>query len=292
MDLGGFRRGTDMGPSAIRIAGITSKLEALGYSVRDLGDIRVAPRETIAVGSPKAHFLSHIRDSCEELRLKVLDSLESGHLPLVIGGDHSIAVGSIAGTAGFYRQRSAALGLIWVDAHADMNTPESSPSGNVHGMPLSIVLGLGAEELVRLGGFAPKVDPRHVALIGIRDVDREERRIVSESGVHVFTMKEVDRFGMNEVAQRALEAVGRGTAGIHVSVDLDAIDPDVAPGVATPARGGLTYRETHLLMELIADSRKMVAMDVVEHNPVLDSRNFTAEIAVEMVLSALGRSIL
>lgn len=292
MDLGGNRRGTDMGPSAFRIAGLEERLESIGIAVEDHGDIPVANLERCEMGDPRAKYLASIAEACELLRQEVLSTMGEGRLPLVLGGDHSIALGTLAGVAAFYRQRDASIGLIWVDAHTDMNTPETSPTGNVHGMPLSHILGKGAPALCELGGFSPKVQPQNVALIGIRDVDPSERRIVAESGVTVFTMKEIDQFGMNVVAQKALEVAMKGTAGFHLSFDLDGIDPMVAPGVATPVVGGLTYRESHLLMELVADSRRLVSMEVVEHNPVLDSKNVTAEVGVGMILSALGRRIL
>jgi arginase len=292
MDLGGFRRGTDMGPSALRIAGLAEKLEQLGYPVKDSGDIRVESRETTRVGDAKAKYAREIARCCEQLRRKVRASVAKGRRPLVIGGDHSIAIGTVAGVAGHFRERGEPIGLIWVDAHGDMNSPETSPSGNVHGMPLGVLLGWGVPELVNLGGFAPKVRPEHTVLIGIRDLDEGEKELMKRSGALVFTMKEVDQFVMSEVARRALERVTYGTAGFHLSVDLDGIDPMVAPGVATAVNGGLNFRETHLLMELVADSRRMLSMEMVELNPVLDTRNRTAEFAVGLILSAFGRQIL
>ena len=292
MDLGGFRRGTDMGPSALRIAGIEEKLEQLGYDVTDGGDLHVESREITKVGDPKARYAREIARCCEQLRRKVRASIARGRRPLVLGGDHSVAIGSVAGVAGHFRDKGDPIGLIWVDAHGDMNSPATSPTGNVHGMPLGVLLGWGVPELARLGGFAPKVRPEHTVLIGIRDLDAGEKGLIKKSGALVFTMKEVDQFGMSEVARRALERVTYGTAGFHLSVDLDGIDPMVAPGVATAVSGGLDFREAHLLMELVADSRRMLAMDVVELNPVLDTRNLTAEFAVGLVLSAFGRQIL
>ncbi len=292
MDLGGARRGTDMGPSAIRIAGLEEKLEQLGYDVRDSGDLHVESRETCRVGDPKAKFAKEIARCCEQLRKKVQASVAKGRRPIVLGGDHSIAMGTVAGVAGHYQAKGESIGLIWVDAHGDMNSPDTSPTGNVHGMPLGVLLGYGTPELVKLGGFAPKVKPEHTVLIGIRDLDTGEKDLIKKSGALVFTMKEVDQFGMSEVARRALERVTYGTAGFHLSVDLDGIDPMVAPGVATAVNGGLNFRETHLLMELAADSKKLLSMEVVELNPVLDTRNRTAEFAVGLVLSAFGRRIL
>jgi arginase len=292
MDLGGFRRGTDMGPSAIRIAGLEEKLEQLGYDVKDGGDFHVESRETTRMGDARSKYAREIARCCEQLRRKVRASLAKGRRPLVLGGDHSIAIGTVAGVAGHHRERGEPIGLIWVDAHGDMNSPATSPSGNVHGMPLGVLLGWGTPELVNLGGFAPKVKPEHTVLIGIRDLDVGERDLVKKSGALVFTMKEVDQFGMSEVARRAIERVTYGTAGFHLSVDLDGIDPMVAPGVATAVNGGLDFREAHLLMELVADSRRLLSMEVVELNPVLDTQNRTAEFAVGLVLSAFGRQIL
>ena len=292
MDLGGARRGTDMGPSAIRIAGIEEKLEQLGYDVTDGGDVRVESRETTTVGDAKAKFSREIARCCDQLRRTVQASVATGHRPVILGGDHSIAMGSVAGVAEHFKSRGESIGLIWVDAHGDMNSPATSPTGNVHGMPLGVLLGYGTPELVKLGGFAPKVKPEHTVLIGIRDLDVGEKDLIKKSGALVFTMKEVDQLGMSEVARRALERVNNGTSGFHLSVDLDGVDPMVAPGVATAVNGGLNFRETHLLMELAADSKRMLSMDMVELNPVLDTRNRTAEFAVGLVLSAFGRRIL
>jgi len=292
LDLGGARRGCDMGPSAFRIAGLVEQLAELGYEVHDHGDVAVDFRESVEPGSVNAHYLTQITATCDELREQVMRSVEGGCLPLVIGGDHSIAIGTVSGVAQAYAERNEKIGLIWIDAHADMNRPETSPSGNVHGMPLQVLLGGGPEALTGLGGFSPKVQPENVVLIGIRDLDDNERKLVAQSGVVAFTMKEIDRMGMSKVADRALEVATQGTAGVHVSLDLDALDPRVAPGVGTPVQGGLTFRETHLLLELIADTRKLRSMEVVEHNPILDDRNKTAEIGVQLVQSALGRQIL
>ena len=292
LDLGGNRRGCDMGPSALRIGGLVAKLVRLGYEVRDQGDLPAPAAEESAFGDPRAKFLTAIGQVCGEVCARVERALDAGHLPLVVGGDHSIAMGTVSGVVSHHRKRDAEIGLMWVDAHADMNTPESSPSGNVHGMPLRVLLGQGPSSLVDLGGTGPKVRPEKVALIGIRDLDRREREVVAESGVHVFTMKEVDRYGMSEVAFRALEAVNDETDGFHLSLDLDSVDPQYAPGVGTPVPGGLTFREAHLLMELIADNGGLCSMEVVEHNPTLDHANKTAELGVNLVQSALGRQIL
>lgn len=292
MDLGAARRGVDMGPSAIRIAGVVERVAALGHEVIDRGNMEVHGRESCPEGDARAKFDEEIGAVCERLAGHVAETVRSGRFPLVLGGDHSIAMGTVSGIAGVLRERGERLGLIWFDAHTDMNTPETSPTGNVHGMPLAALLGYGAERFTRLGGFAPKVHPDNCVLIGIRSVDPEERRIVRESGVHVFTMKEVDRLGMAEVVEQALEFATTGTAGFHLSFDLDGLDPHVAPGVGTPVAGGISYREAHLLMELVADSGRLIGLEMVELNAVLDERNRTAEVAVEMIQSALGRRIL
>ena len=293
LDLGGNRRGTDMGPSALRIARIRERLQELPETeVRDCGDIAVSSRETSDFGQASAHYESQIHDSCAELAARVEASLAAGSLPLVMGGDHSIAIGTIAGVAAHHRKVGTDVGVIWVDAHADMNTPGTSPSGNVHGMPLAVNLGLGSERMVQLGGFSPKVRPDRVALVGIRDLDRRERLAVEQSGVHTYTMKDVDRLGMNAVAEEAIARVTAGGARLHLSLDLDGINPDIAPGVGTPVPGGLTYREAHLLFELIADSGALCSAEVVELNPVLDDRNMTGRLAVDLIRSALGKQIL
>ena len=293
LDLGQGRRGVDMGPSAVRVAGLGSKLAALGYTVADLGNIHVAQAESIAGHGPSnAKYVTQIAESCENLAGLVVKSLADGQLPLVLGGDHSIAAGTVAGVASFLRQSHRKTGLLWIDAHADMNTPASSPSGNVHGMPLACCVGHGPGELVNLLGFAPKVEAANVALVGIRDVDDLERSQLKDIGVHAFTMRDIDERGMRDVMRDAIAIACRGTAGFHLSLDLDFVDPEYAPGVGTPVRGGATYREAHLAMELICDSSRMLSMEVVEVNPVLDQSNRTAELAVELILSALGKKIL
>jgi len=219
-------------------------------------------------------------------------TLAEGFLPLVLGGDHSIAIGTCSGVSDFFRKQSKKIGCLWLDAHGDMNTPESSPSGNVHGMPLASLIGYGAPELVELRGFKPKVEPRNVAIVGVRDLDAKERRLVKDSGVHAFTMRDIDERGMREVMSEALRFAKDDAEGVAVSVDMDLIDPADAPGVGTPVRGGITYREAHLAMEMIADSEAMASLEVVEINPVIDLHNKTALLGVEMVLSALGKKIL
>ncbi len=292
LDLGGNRRGVDMGPSAFRIAGLGEKIAGLGRSILDKGDLPTAIPETHQHGDPTKKFIREIARVCEKVHQTALASLEEGALPILLGGDHSLAAGSVAASAAHARRNGLPLGLLWIDAHGDMNTPASTPSGNVHGMPLAALLGPEPAELSRIGGFSPTVLPQHTALIGVRNLDEREKDLVRSSGVHVFTMKDIDRLGVATVAERALDAVSAGTAGIHVSLDLDVCDPSIAPGVGTPVKGGLNYREAHLLMELVAESGKLIALDLVEVNPTLDLRNTTAEFATELVLSALGMKIL
>ena len=292
MDLGAGRRGVDMGPSALRLAGLDERLKSLGYEVQDLGNVTVAQPEASPAGPDQARFLPQIAQTCKRLGDIVCQAVTEGRLPLVLGGDHSIAIGTVAGVARSFHQRDERIGLIWVDAHADMNTPETSPSGNVHGMPLACCIGRGAAELTHLFDFAPKVDPRNVAIVGLRDVDRTEVPYVREAGVAAYTMREIDERGLRAVMSEAIERATDGTAGLHVSFDMDAVDPREAPGVGTPVRGGLTYREAHLTMEILGDCEGLTSMEVVEVNPVLDIANQTAMLGVELVLSALGKRIL
>src|SRR6187455_402489 len=292
LDLGGNRRGVDMGPSAFRIAGLGERLAALGATVVDEGDLVAPIPEVKSFGDPHKKYIREIARVCEKLYKTSLAALERGGFPLVLGGDHSLAAGSVAATADFVRREGKPLGLIWVDAHGDMNTPSSSGSGNVHGMPLASLLGPEPAELSRLGGFSPKVSPEHTVLIGIRNLDEREKQIVRDSGVRVFTMKDIDRGGIASAIEQALVFASAGTSGVHVSFDLDVCDPSIAPGVGTPVKGGLDYRESHVLMELVADSNQLIALDLVEVNPTLDHRNATAEFAAELALSALGKRIL
>jgi arginase len=292
MDLGAGRRGVDMGPSAIRIAGVGTRLRQLGYQVVDEGDIPVPSPETIEPGPPEAKFLEAIRDVCDRVRGRVREALGAGSTPVVMGGDHSIAIGTVSGVAEHYRVQGDRIGLIWVDAHADMNTPESSPSGNIHGMPLAVLVGMGPEPLVQIGGFGPKVDRANVCLIGIRNLDDREKEIVTSSGVWPYTMRDVDERGMSAVMREAIERACAGTAGFHLSFDLDGMDPMEAPGVGTPVRGGIDWREAHLLMEMAADSRRMTSLEITELNPILDVRNQSGQVAVELILSAFGKRIL
>ena len=292
LDLGAGRRGVDMGPSAMRVANINKRIAALGYEVEDLGNVPVEQPESLPEGPRHAKYLPQIAATCQRLAVMVEQAAEEEKAPLVMGGDHSIAIGSVAGMAQHFRKKKKRMGLLWIDAHADMNTPQTSPSGNVHGMPLACCVGLGPEELTTLLGFSPKVQPRNVALVGLRDVDIMERPHVRGSGVRAFTMRDIDERGLRAVMDQALGIVTNGTAGFHASLDMDYVDPQYAPGVGTPVRGGATYREAHLAMEMICDSGHMVSMDVVEVNPVIDEVNRTADLAVELVMSALGKKIL
>jgi len=292
MDLGQNRRGVDMGPSALRVGGLQQRIKQLGHHVEDIGNIPVKQPEEQPYGEKRAKYLQEIAETCRGLAAMTERTVAEGIVPLVLGGDHSIAVGSVAGAAAHFHKQGKRIGCLWLDAHGDMNTPESSPSGNVHGMPLASIIGYGAPELVELAGFKPMVAPRNVALVGIRDLDARERRIVKESGVHVFTMRDIDERGMREVMAEALRFVTDETDGVAVSLDLDFVDPTDAPGVGTPVRGGVTYREAHLAMEMIADSEAVVSMEVVEINPVIDEHNKTATLGIELVLSGLGKKIL
>ena len=293
LDLGGGRRGVDMGPSALRIAGLDELIEGLGHTVLDKGNLPVRIRETLEPRHANKRYIDEIAHVCAELYDTSLAALRDGAVLVVVGGDHSLGAGSVAATAAFAREtHELPVGLLWVDAHGDMNTPASSPSGNVHGMPLAALLGAEPHELASIGGFFPTVKPEHVVLIGIRNLDDREKEIVRASGVHVFTMKDIDRQGIATVAEQAVALASAGTAGIHVSFDLDACDPAIAPGVGTPVKGGLDYREAHMVMEIVADSGRLLALDLVEVNPTLDIRNGTAELGAELALSALGKKII
>ena len=292
LDLGGNRRGVDMGPSAIRIATLAEQLGGLGVAVVDKGDIPTPLPETKGPGDPRKRYVKEIARVCQRLFQTSLASLHEGALPIVLGGDHSLGAGSVAATAAWMATRQQPLGVIWVDAHADINSPATSPSGNVHGMPLAALLGGDPHELARIGGDGPSIRPEHTVLVGIRNLDDREKEIVKASGVHAFTMKDIDRLGIAEVMDRALAAASNGTGGVHVSFDLDVCDPSIAPGVGTPVKGGLDYREAHFVMEAVAESGRLVALDLVEVNPALDLRNATAELATELALSAFGKRIL
>jgi arginase len=292
MDLGASRRGVDMGPSALRVAGLQARIKQLGHQVEDIGNISVKQPEEMSYGEKRAKYLAEIADACKDLSTMVEKSLDDGLLPIVLGGDHSIAAGSLSGVAAHFKKKEKRIGLIWLDAHGDINTPESSPSGNVHGMPLAAAMGYGAGELVELEGFKPKVEPQNISLVGIRDLDSAEKKLAKKSGVHVYTMRDIDERGMREVMANALKHAMDDTDGVSVSLDMDFVDPVDAPGVGTPVRGGVTYREAHLAMEMIADTEAMVSFEVVEINPVIDEHNRTALLGVELVLSALGKKIL
>jgi len=292
VDLGAGRRGVDMGPSAIRIADLEARLEQLGHKVSDIGDLDVMIPETQKVGEGKLRYKAPILAICTQLCTAVEKALEKNRLPLVLGGDHSIAIGSIAGSSGHFARQNESIGLIWFDAHGDSNTPETTPSGNIHGMSLAVSLGQGDPELVNMGGRAPKVAARNTVLIGIRDLDSGERDVLKKSGVNVYTMRDLDERGMRDVVDEAIGLAADGTAGVHLSFDLDVVDPEDAPGTGTPVWGGITYREAHLAMELIADRAQIVAVDLVEVNPVLDTQNMTGILAAELAQSALGKRIL
>jgi arginase len=292
LDLGGGRRGVDMGPSAFRIAGLDAGIAGLGFPTVDRGDLVVPIPETKSEGDPRKRYIREIARVCQRLYQMTLASLEKGALPVVLGGDHSVAVGSVAAIADHTRRKGRPIGLLWIDAHGDMNTPASSLSGNVHGMPLAAIVGREPAELASIGGFSPKVHAASTVLIGVRNLDDREKEQVTASRVRVFTMKDVDRRGVASVMERAIAIAAKGTAGIHVSFDLDVCDPSVAPGVGTPVKGGLDYREAHMVMEMIADSGRLLSLDMVEVNPILDVRNQTAQLGTELVLSALGKKIL
>lgn len=289
LDFGAGRRGVDMGPSAIRYAGLRDGLEALGHHVTDYGNVAVPVAETCAMGDPRLKYMEPIIGVGQRLADRVAASMAEGRIPLVLGGDHSLSLGSVMGAA-----RGRKLGLIWLDAHGDFNTYETTPSGNIHGMPLAAICGHGVQSLVTLGGVEhgqAKIDPRNVAVIGARDLDQHEKRLLRESGVNVFSMEAIDRLGINVVLDRAIETVCRGTDGIYLSLDLDGVDPQYAPGVGTPVIGGLTFREAHLTVERLAETGNLVGMDLVEVNPILDQINTTANLAVQLALSTFGKRI-
>jgi arginase len=292
LDLGQERRGVDMGPSAVRAAGLNQALKSLGHEVEDAGNIHVRLPEEQHFGSQSAKYLKEIAETSLEVAERTRQTLADGYFPITLGGDHSIAIGTQAGVAKFFHDRNEEVGCLWIDAHADMNTPETSPSGNIHGMPFAASLGHGPESLTKIFGFAPKLRPKNCALIGIRDLDGHERQTVRASGVNLITMREVDEMGMRNVMERAIALASKGTAGFVVSFDMDVVDPDDAPGVGTPVRGGITYREAHLALEMIADSGKMLAFELVEINPIIDVMNKTAILGVGFTASAMGKRIL
>lgn len=288
MDLGADRRGVDMGPSAIRYANLQGKLQQIGFEVEDIGNLQVPTPETYEIGDTKLKYLREIVRVNEELAQTVSHVMEKGRFPLVLGGDHSIAIGTIAGVSRLQKR----TGVIWFDAHGDLNTAETSPSGNIHGMPLAASLGLGHPDLTNCAGEGPKVSPEHVALIGVRSLDEGEKRAIQENGIHVFTMHEIDRMGMAKVVEEALHIVTNGTDGVHLSLDLDGIDPNEAPGVGTPVAGGVTYRESHLALEIISQADVLTSAEFVEVNPILDVENKTAKVAVALIGSVFGERVL
>jgi arginase len=293
IDLGAGRRGVDMGPSAIRIAGLSKMLEGMGYDVREVGTVTAAGPETIDPGESRTRYLTEITEICKRSHALVARSLEEGSFPLVLGGDHSLSIGTVSAVAAHYARTEESIGLIWVDAHTDMNTPETTPSGNIHGMALAVLTGQGGpEQLQAMAGFSPAVHPGNVCVLGARDVDPPEKDVVRDSGIRVFTMAEIDERGMAACMDEAITRVTSGTAGFHLSFDLDGIDPMVAPGVGTPVAGGLTYREAHLVCEKVARSERLVSLEVVELNPVLDAENRTGKLAIGLMASALGKTIL
>lgn len=292
MDLGAGRRGVDMGPSAIRIAGLVEKLEQSGYRVHEMGAIYAQEPEISLEGKSNLKYLKEVSQVCSQVKELTAKALESGWFPLILGGDHSIAIGSVAGVAEYLRAKNERIGLIWVDAHADMNIPRTSPSGNIHGMPLAVLLGKGDENLVRLTGDQPALLPQNVTIIGARDIDPKEKEVVRESGVRVFTMSEIDERSISACIDEALQRATGHTGGFHISFDLDALDPWEAQGVGTPVDGGLSYREAHLICEKAARTGKLLSFETVEVNPILDSQNHTARLAVDLIESALGKTIL
>ena len=292
LDLGQRRRGVDMGPSALRAASLQRQLENLGHEVEDAGNLPVVIPETQQVGDDRVRYIAEIADVCRAVSERIHRFVGEGDFPLLVGGDHSMAVGTAVGMTRAYRAQGQKIGLIWIDAHADMNTPETTATGNVHGMGLACILGHGPAPLASLGGPGPILEPKNVALIGPRNIDSREKENVRRAGIHVFTMREIDEHGVRRVIDRAIDAVSDGTSGFHVSLDMDFLDPSEAPGVGTPCPGGATYREAHLAMELIADSGLMRSFEIVEVNPILDTANRTGRLAVELAMSAFGKRIL
>lgn len=284
--------GVDLGPAAMRVAGLRQRTAQLGYEVRDLGDLRMEYSANPPAPGEKLRYLPEITAFCVQLAADVKAIIEGGEFPIVLGGDHSVAIGSVAGVSSFYKGRGESVGLIWFDAHADMNTPQTSPSGNIHGMPLAVLLGYGATELTEIEGFSPKLDPRFCAHVGARDVDPGERELINKLGIRFFTMREIDERGMNACMDEAIAIASKASAGYHVTFDVDALDPGDAPGSGTVVRGGMTYREAHLAMEKIAEAGGALALDVVEINTALDINNKTAQLGVELILSILGKTVL
>ncbi len=291
LDLGASQRGANLGPSVVRIAGIQEKVFGLGLEFVDEGDLSVPIREMLAESERDKKFLKAIENVCSNLAAKVLQVLQNNRFPLVVGGDHSLAIGSISGTAQYYKKQNKKLGLIWIDAHADFNTDKTSTSSNIHGMPLAVLLGSGFKSLVDLVYQGPKLEGENIALIGIRDLDPLEKQMVKDAGIRYFTMREIDERGLANVMREAMERACEDTDGFHVSFDIDAVDPIFAPGTGTPVQGGLTYREAHLALEMLADTKKAVSADFVELNPMLDHHNKTGILCCELITSLLGKSI-
>ncbi|MBX7150637.1 arginase [bacterium] len=292
LDLGAGRRGTDMGPSALRIAGLAERLNELGYTIKDKGDIVTKAPEILKVGDEKLKYLNEIVKGVTALSEIVEKTLDDHEVPLVLGGDHSIAIGTVAGVSSHFRKRHKKIGIIWVDAHGDMNTPETSPSGNIHGMPLAVSLGVGHSKLTAVGGDFAKVDPANTVLVGIRTLDKGEIENIRKMGVTIFTMRDIDQQGIHRIMEKAIDIASRHTEGVHVSFDADSLDPSLAPGVGTPVNGGLTYREAHYVMETLCESKKALSLEYVETNPILDVRNATAKVGVELIASFFGKSII
>lgn len=292
LHLGGSHRGVSMGPAAMKVADVAEKIERLGFRVAREIDINVPHSVCWWDKHTAARCVPEIFEVSQEVAAAVEGALASGTIPITIGGDHSLAIGSIAGVANHFRKLNQEFGLVWFDAHGDINTPDTSESGNVHGMPFAVSLGHGDPRLVNMFGYTPKVDAKRSALIGIRAIDAPEREIINKTGITAFTMRDIDHLGLGRVTDLALGAVGSDVSGIHVSFDIDSIDPDVAPGVSTPSRGGLSFRESHLALELLAETGLVCSIDIVELNPAFDVRNKTAELATELILSCLGQNIL
>lgn len=292
VDLGAGRRGVDMGPSALRIAGLESKLRALGYKVEDTGDINIEIMERQKIINPKLKYLNEILKTSRKLAARIEKVLEQNKFPLCLGGDHSMALGTLAGISSYCRKNNLTLGVIWIDAHADMNTDETTPSGNIHGMPLAASMGLGHPELVDFYGFAPKLKPENCTIIAARSIDIQEREIIKKLNPAVYTMSDVDKLGIHRIISRVLKQFKEKIDHIHVSFDVDSVDPNFAPGVGTPVPGGLNYREAHLLMESIAECGCMSSLGVAEVNPILDVKNSSAVFAADLIASSMGQRIL
>lgn len=292
MDLGAGRRGVDMGPSALRIAGVADKLTALGYTVLDSGDVDIKTAEIQEIANPRLRYLPEIKHACTVLADEVESALDNDEFPLVLGGDHSMAIGTIAGIAAHCKKNNKRLGVIWIDAHSDINLPDTSPSGNIHGMPVAVSLGLGAPELTKIGGDFVKLHPHEIAMIGLRSVDEGERALIKKLKIESYTMSDIDKQGIHRIIAKVLSSMRAKVDHLHVSFDLDSVDPMFASGVGTPVPGGLTYREAHLIMEAIADTGYMASMEVAEVNPILDNKNASAEAAADLIASSMGKRIL